>query len=164
MYRLAANPLLVIRLADGAEIPANAGNPDYAAYLAWKGEGNTPEPVPARTAEELEAEKLDLLAIGRANREIILNRLNGHRDDVEDDIAAALAANDAEAIALARANLAAIKVCRASLKEMFSDPRVVAAVDGEVKAAVTEVYGEIATALFLSAPSVFIAFKGLDEL
>lgn len=37
----------ILRLADGVTIPPDTGNADYREYLAWVGEGNTPEPVPA---------------------------------------------------------------------------------------------------------------------
>ena len=37
----------IIRLSDGAFIPAAPGNRDYADFLAWKAEGNTPLPAPA---------------------------------------------------------------------------------------------------------------------
>ena len=36
----------VIRDADGATIPADPHNTDYAAYLAWVAHGNTPTPAP----------------------------------------------------------------------------------------------------------------------
>lgn len=35
----------VIRTADGATIPADPANTDYAAYLAWRDKGNEPEPA-----------------------------------------------------------------------------------------------------------------------
>lgn len=54
-YKL-TNTESVIRLADSARIPADPGNTDYQAYLAWVAEGNTSDPVDPLTAEELEAE------------------------------------------------------------------------------------------------------------
>ena len=48
----------IIRLSDGAFIPPDPGNRDYAAYLAWVEEGNmpdaapVPEPAPVLTTEQ----------------------------------------------------------------------------------------------------------------
>ena len=36
----------ILRTADNAFIPPDPANTDYAAYLAWLEEGNTPEPAP----------------------------------------------------------------------------------------------------------------------
>jgi len=36
----------ILRITDGAFIPPDPANTDYAAYLAWVEEGNTPEPAP----------------------------------------------------------------------------------------------------------------------
>ena len=48
----------VQRLSDNASIPADPANTDYAAYLVWLSEGNTPteaDPIPAPTYQELRA-------------------------------------------------------------------------------------------------------------
>jgi hypothetical protein len=52
-YRLTQpeEPCVVIRAEDGASIPPDPVNRDYAEYLDWKADGNTPdayvEPEPA---------------------------------------------------------------------------------------------------------------------
>ena len=37
----------ILRFSDNAFIPPDPANTDYAAYLAWLEEGNTPLPAPA---------------------------------------------------------------------------------------------------------------------
>ena len=48
-YKLTDNDT-IIRIADGASIPADPANRDYAEYLEWVEEGNTPEAADAAPA------------------------------------------------------------------------------------------------------------------
>ena len=50
MYKL-TNYTSIVRTTDGAFIPADPANTDYAGYLAWLAEGNTPEPAPQDAIE-----------------------------------------------------------------------------------------------------------------
>jgi hypothetical protein len=73
MYQLTSSTSIL--RADGACIPADPQNTDYAAYLAWVAEGNTPDPadVPAPPSaleqiKELETTQL----LPRITREFML--------------------------------------------------------------------------------------------
>jgi hypothetical protein len=59
MYQLTTGDT-ILRLEDNAYIPPDPANTDYAAYLQWLSEGNTPLPAPEppKPAEPTPAEKL----------------------------------------------------------------------------------------------------------
>ena len=70
------NEFIVIRTTDGSSIPADPANTDYAAYLAWLSEGNTPEPAdvppPPTVQDELNALDAENMLTQRNLREFIL--------------------------------------------------------------------------------------------
>jgi hypothetical protein len=45
MYQLTTSAT-ILRTSDGAFIPQDEANVDFAAYLAWLEAGNTPDPAP----------------------------------------------------------------------------------------------------------------------
>lgn len=58
MFKRLRNTDAILRLADGACIPADERNADYVGFLAWQAAGNTPQPAdpaPPPTQEELDA-------------------------------------------------------------------------------------------------------------
>jgi hypothetical protein len=59
MYQLTTGDT-ILRTADNAFIPPDPANTDYAAYLQWLSEGNTPKPAPKapRPVKLTPAEKL----------------------------------------------------------------------------------------------------------
>jgi hypothetical protein len=65
MYKLSGNS--IIRLEDGASIPKDEGNTDYAAYLVWVAAGNTPTPDPANDVATLKAQKILEINAARAS-------------------------------------------------------------------------------------------------
>ena len=73
MYKL-TNFTSILR-ADGAHIPADPANVDYAAYLRWVAEGNTPEPVdippPPTVAQQLARLDADNALSQRSLRDFI---------------------------------------------------------------------------------------------
>jgi len=54
-YSLLAGSTTVVRASDGAFIPADPDNKDFAAYQAWLAAGNAPMPAPGPTIATLMA-------------------------------------------------------------------------------------------------------------
>jgi hypothetical protein len=66
MYKLNLNSTFITRILDNASIPNDPANSDYAAYLKWMAEGNTPDPadippVPLITRVTMRQARLALL-------------------------------------------------------------------------------------------------------
>lgn len=57
MYKL-KNSNAIIRIYDGAVIPKDAANTDYANYMEWLAEGNTPIPADVPTLAQVKAEQI----------------------------------------------------------------------------------------------------------
>lgn len=55
---------MILRTTDGAFIPPDPANTDYAAYLAWLDEGNTPDPAPEPPAPPVLTTEQKLEAAG----------------------------------------------------------------------------------------------------
>lgn len=71
----------VRRAWDGAYIPPDPRNVDYAEYLAWLAEGNQPDPIDPPTPEQLaaEAEQEALIAArAEAKADTIVQYLRDH--------------------------------------------------------------------------------------
>lgn len=73
MYKL-TNTAQVVRIVDGAVIPADPANRDYAEYLAWISSGNTPMPAEQVPVAALLDRAKDEL---RALRSPMLDAVNG---------------------------------------------------------------------------------------
>ena len=60
MFKLNQNSGSITRISDGAVIPVDTKNTEYALYLKWVADGNTPTPAdvpPAKTQFELDVER-----------------------------------------------------------------------------------------------------------
>lgn len=136
MYRLTDSGAIA-RIADGAFIPADPANSDYAGFLAWKAEGNTPAPVPAPVFNQQAA-----LARLRVVRRPILDALSGLLADALTDADQPL--------------VAALRSARQGLKDLPSDTQLLAATDDkDFDYIAHERYKALAAALPSSARTAF---------
>jgi hypothetical protein len=58
-YKCSNTETHIIRTSDGAKIPADSSNTDYADYLKWCAAGNTPipaDPLPNPRIDQIKAE------------------------------------------------------------------------------------------------------------
>lgn len=88
MYKLTSNTG-IIRVDDGAYIPADPGNTDYQTYLTWLDAGNTPEPT-----DQLPAVIITSVTMRQARLALLSA---GLLDDVDTAIAGIADANERKA-------------------------------------------------------------------
>lgn len=62
-YELTSDLGTIRRVSDGAFIPADEKNFDWLAYLAWREEGNEPDPAPVLPSMPVALSADDLAAI-----------------------------------------------------------------------------------------------------
>lgn len=149
MYKLTSSPG-ILRIADGAFIPADPDNADYAAYLEWLEAGNAPQPVDPPTQQQQEEIKRKLLAEAMVKRDVLLVHLERLRTR-------AIEANNTTA-------RNALSTAITSLENSFLDPRVVNAIDGEVKQVLATIKNEIGFALVMASEDTYYALLALDAL
>jgi len=80
MYKLNQNSTSITRIADGASIPTDPANTDYAAYLQWLSEGNTPEHAdvpPEPTYQQLRAAEYNRKSTGEQFGMLYDDQVNG---------------------------------------------------------------------------------------
>ena len=65
-YKL-TNTTTIIRIQDGASIPNDPRNADYANYLLWVAAGNTPTPVDVPTLAQDQVTQINLLLASYSN-------------------------------------------------------------------------------------------------
>ena len=62
-------------MTDNAVIPADPGNVDYVAYLAWVAQGNTALPVASPTTNQLLAEFVASVQLALDNSDTTMHRI-----------------------------------------------------------------------------------------
>ena len=109
---------------------------------------------PVKQAARAAEIKKKLLSDAMGKRDILLGHLRWFYAKALEEPAGA--ARDAKVLAISNAIT--------SLHNFFSDPRIVAAVDGAAKQAIQIVYLEIFQALYAGSPATYLAIKVLDPI
>lgn len=141
MYQLNKNS--IIRLADQAYIPTDPANSDYAAYLKWQAEGNTPKPADVPSFASLKATQFAEFNIERTKYLDALSGISGRAARAGDTETARLCDSVAE-------GLLALK----------DDPAVVAATNlPGLKQAMSAAYARLITGIPPKVLAVFAKAK-----
>ena len=119
------------------------------------------QPTPEEQAAIYEEIKRHLLAEALVKRDILLGHLRWFYTKAVEEVDAAVGQ---AAIDAATAKRAAIDTAINSLQNVFTDPRVVAAIDGEVKPVLATIKNEIGYALAQASPATYMALLALDPL
>jgi len=153
--------------------PSTIYEPAYAAQFieapnevqrGWLWNGSifsAPPPPEPPSAHDLEEIKRKLIAEGVVKRDFLLMHLRWFYTKANEEAAAAVGQPAIDA-AIAKRN--AINTAINSLQNIFNDPRIVAAINGDVKVAADQVKGEIGAALYAASPETYLALKALDPL
>ena len=97
-YQLIENSKQIKRIADGASIPTDPGNRDYAEYVAWLAAGNTVKPVDVPTPVQVEAAASNAAKAELASLDLQSIRLMREYIAARADAPAALKMQEAQAV------------------------------------------------------------------
>lgn len=125
-YKLTTLPSIV-RLADGAFIPCDPANTDYAAYLQWLADGNTPQPVDVPTLAELKA---TVLREARDLRTKLFSMVDGLQ------VSALATGNAADATAIETFKVGARNITKLDLSVCTTEQAMRDAINNQYKAIV----------------------------
>lgn len=128
-----------IGLEDGVYIPLDPANPDYARYLEWIAQGNTPGEPPEPSIASL---IVSAVAEIRLQRQPIIEILDGLQGS---ELTAVAAGGDAAPIHLARAQ--AIDVAKQGLRDLTNIDLTTCTTYEEMRLKVKTAYYALAAAL-----------------
>ena len=97
-YQLVENSKQIKRIADGASIPTDPQNRDYAEYVAWLSTGNTVLPVEVPTPAQVDAAASNAAKAELASIDLQSIRLIREYIAAKADAPAALKIQEAQAV------------------------------------------------------------------